>query len=290
VSFLRPRTITEADISVCNIPVDSPRVPDASNRPSPAWLRPVHKRYTPSPGTTRDNSVSPAASTSTGYAAGANPKASIPSSSFGPHGDLPYTNAPGHIGNSGGVSRPTHQTALSLGLADGTDLDAMFNTDKYFNSMSPPNGTFDLGAMDNVDYMNGTLGSFAGAAAGPGAGHGIVGLDQGGSYNDFSINIRGNGLAADFGPGSGMLGADGLGMSSGGYDQPGQDDHDQPMLGVGVGVGIGVGAGGGSGSSSSGAGLNFDFGGSNGFGGEMLAGEGMDSVSDGLKGAENQGL
>lgn len=46
----------------------------------------------------------------------------------------------------------------------------------------------------------------------------------------------------------------------------------------------------GNGGINGSSGLNFDFGGGNGFGGEMLAGEGMDSVSDGLKGGENQGL
>jgi hypothetical protein len=43
-------------------------------------------------------------------------------------------------------------------------------------------------------------------------------------------------------------------------------------------------------NGGAGVGLQFDYGGSSGFGGEMLAGEGMDTVSDGLKSGENQGL
>lgn len=221
---------------VCNIPVDSPRVPDGSNRPSPAWLRPVHKRHTPSPTTTRDNSASPAYT-----------------------GDQTQSQSQGNIPNYNGSTRPSHKSGLSLGdMGENTDLDVLFNTDKYFNAMSPLTETFDLGGMNqgqnqstDMDYLNGTLGSTSTG------GFGGMATDGGNGYNDFSINIQGNGLASEPGAGGGE---DGL------YN------------------------GGGNTSASGAAGLNFDFGGSNGFGGEMLAGEGMDSVSDGLKGGENQGL
>jgi len=48
-------------MTVCNIPVDSPRVPDGTGRPSPAWLRPVRKRSSASPTASRVNSASLAA-------------------------------------------------------------------------------------------------------------------------------------------------------------------------------------------------------------------------------------
>lgn len=58
-------TGVKADHAVCNIPVDSPRVPDGTGRPSPAWLRPVRKRASPSPSASRVSSSSPAATTHT---------------------------------------------------------------------------------------------------------------------------------------------------------------------------------------------------------------------------------
>lgn len=47
---LRSADIIDEFCRVCNIPVDSPRVPDSAGRPSPAWLRPVRKRASVSPG------------------------------------------------------------------------------------------------------------------------------------------------------------------------------------------------------------------------------------------------
>ena len=45
----RADRLVPSSSSVCRIPVDSPQVPTA-DKPSPAWLRPVRKRHSPSPG------------------------------------------------------------------------------------------------------------------------------------------------------------------------------------------------------------------------------------------------
>jgi hypothetical protein len=69
-------------------------------------------------------------------------------------------------------------------------------------------------------------------------------------------------------------------------DEAGANAFDFGLGGMGIGASGNTNANGGG----AGQGLQFDFGGTNGYGGEMLAGEGMDTVSDGLKSGENQGL
>ncbi|KAL1410219.1 hypothetical protein Q8F55_004224 [Vanrija albida] len=56
---LRSADIIDEFCRVCNIPVDSPRVPDSAGRPSPAWLRPVRKRASMSPAPGPRNSATP---------------------------------------------------------------------------------------------------------------------------------------------------------------------------------------------------------------------------------------
>jgi hypothetical protein len=97
-----PRAANE-DISltltVCNIPVDSPRVPDSAGRPSPAWLRPVRKRasLSPAPSALRSSRVAE---------------------------DLPF------IGQNQDIM--SAQPELNPG-GMATDLESLFNTSEYFD-------------------------------------------------------------------------------------------------------------------------------------------------------------
>lgn len=92
---LRSADIIDEFCRVCNIPVDSPRVPDSASRPSPAWLRPVRKRA----------SISPAPSGLRNSAAPDSPFRDIMSA----------------------------QPDLVTGQMPG-DLEAVFNTTDYFNA------------------------------------------------------------------------------------------------------------------------------------------------------------
>lgn len=84
---------------MCNIPVDSPRVPDSAGRPSPAWLRPVRKRasLSPAPSSLRSSRVAE---------------------------DLPF------IGQHQDIM--STQPELSTGNLP-TDLESLFNTSEYFD-------------------------------------------------------------------------------------------------------------------------------------------------------------
>jgi len=94
---LRSADIIDEFCRVCNIPVDSPRVPDSASRPSPAWLRPVRKRA----------SVSPA-----------------------PSSRLRNSAAPG---TPFGQDIMSAQPDLVVGQMPG-DLEAVFNTTDYFDA------------------------------------------------------------------------------------------------------------------------------------------------------------
>ncbi|BEJ16489.1 hypothetical protein CspHIS471_0510940 [Cutaneotrichosporon sp. HIS471] len=96
---LRSADIIDEFCRVCNIPVDSPRVPDSAGRPSPAWLRPVRKRASLSPAPSHLRSLRVAE-------------------------DLPF------IGQNQDMLS-THPE-LSTGVVP-TDLESLFNTSEYFD-------------------------------------------------------------------------------------------------------------------------------------------------------------
>ncbi|KAH8086933.1 fungal-specific transcription factor domain-containing protein [Filobasidium floriforme] len=50
---LRSADIIEEFCRICHIPVETPRTVTSDTRPSPAWLRPVQRRHSPSPAPTR---------------------------------------------------------------------------------------------------------------------------------------------------------------------------------------------------------------------------------------------
>lgn len=91
-------------VLVCNIPVDSPRVPDGTGRPSPAWLRPVRKRQSASLTASRIDYTSPA-------------------TILDCYPDI--------------MSAPPDQNQAVQQQV--TDFEALFNTDRYFDlsAMSP---------------------------------------------------------------------------------------------------------------------------------------------------------
>jgi hypothetical protein len=96
---LRSADIIDEFCRVCNIPVDSPRVPDSAGRPSPAWLRPVRKRasLSPAPSALRSSRVAE---------------------------DLPF------IGQNQDIM--SAQPELNPG-GMATDLESLFNTSEYFD-------------------------------------------------------------------------------------------------------------------------------------------------------------
>ncbi|ODO06347.1 nuclear protein [Cryptococcus wingfieldii CBS 7118] len=99
---LRSADIIDEFCRVCNIPVDSPRVPDSAGRPSPAWLRPVRKHIA----TTPPISDSPASS-----------------------GMMNFDPNALHSTDSG---RPSLGGLGGLG-SSAPELEALFNTAAYFN-------------------------------------------------------------------------------------------------------------------------------------------------------------
>ncbi|ORY29534.1 fungal-specific transcription factor domain-domain-containing protein [Naematelia encephala] len=209
---LRSADIIDEFCRICNIPVDSPRVPDGTGRPSPAWLRPVRRRASPSPVASRRN--------------GASPRSLFDFN----HSGQDIMSAPSELVSGTG---PAAMASAPL------DLEQLFNTSDYFDlsAMSPqPAGSTSLPGSTNLPGS--TFASFAndtnamlGESSTSGNSNGV-----GNGAFDFVTGLNGS---LDTGT-NGVLGFD--------YSQPGA-----------------------------------------GFGGEMLAGEGMDSVSSGLK-DEQQGL
>lgn len=217
---------------VCNIPVDSPRVPDGTGRPSPAWLRPVRRRASASPAPDRPS----------------------------PNAIIDFQGGSGDImSNPAAIASSTHQTMTPL--QQNNDLEALFNTSEYFDlSAMSPGPITDNSMSFNMDSS---------------ARGGRESLD---SFTAMAMQNQSQG-----GQGQGQNPAAGM-MMLGSGSGTGMNDFARGLNGNGSGGGGGYGDG-----------EKFDFGlnglGANGFGGETLAGEGMDSVSDGLKGNENgQGL
>lgn len=128
---LRSADIIDEFCRVCNIPVDSPRVPDSASRPSPAWLRPVRKRasMSPAPSGLR-NSTAP---------------------------DTPF-----------GQDIMSAQPELVAGQMPG-DLESVFNTNDYFDaamdfaSTSPHKAP---SAFSNAAPASATAGNVFGASLG----------------------------------------------------------------------------------------------------------------------------
>ena len=207
---------------VCNIPVDSPRVPDGTGRPPPAWLRPVRKRTSPSPLDTSSASQDP------------------------------FNN----------LSNDGNQPSLDSRVAD---LEALFsaNMDSYIDLSalsSPPRPTT---ADNNFD-------SFAGTS---------FGSSFGASNLDNTLQGQWAMSPPEETPNQNPW-SNGLGYFT--TNGSGNTPHDYANL-------TGMSGMTGTNGNVNGNGVN----GMNvtqGFGGELLAGEGMDSVSDGLQSGEGQGL
>ncbi|WWC87490.1 uncharacterized protein L201_002380 [Kwoniella dendrophila CBS 6074] len=260
---LRSADIIDEFCRICNIPVNSPRVPDSTSRPSPAWLRPVPKRFAThqsgsfnenSPGTMMDFPAS---------------TSSLP----GP-GQLP--------------SSMQNDTNLS------NDLDALFNTSAYFDMSAIEAGTTSSSSNTNHQHSNSN------------------------SYNDFSsahINTsnNNNGLgepSAPFDrfetitPNGNTTPTNGNIMLTGNHSHtPGpslnhhhhnsmnsfdnNNNHQNNFNNFGSGNGNHNSNNNGNTNTNQ---ISFDYGlNGMGYGGEALAGEGMDTVSDGLKGNNANG-
>lgn len=263
---------------VCNIPVDSPRVPDGTGRPSPAWLRPVRKRASASPAPDRPS----------------------------PSNIIDFTGGSGDImSNPAAIS----QVGQNLNTAPpATDLEALFNTSDYFDlsAMSPGPNTSNEGALaqfvglgEGVDTLENFTAMATGQNMGGHAGQGMNGIN---GMNGFG----GGGASGSSGAAAGgnetimeMMGFTDLGaMRAGGAGGAGGNEGNgasggtfNPNHHAGMSTLMGNAAAGGQDGQNHGE-VKFDFGFNGaGFGGEQLAGEGMDSVSDGLKGNDaGQGL
>lgn len=217
---------------VCNIPVDSPRVPDGTGRPSPAWLRPVRKRASASPA----------------------PNGPSPSSMMDFAGGDIMSNA---ILNPG-ANRSLNLNALGKERSNDLppDLEALFNTNEYF----------DLGALSPAQSSN-SLPNQLGQTQG---------VQQGQERTE-----RGRGNVSANGNGNFTLSGnmtDEFDINASGPRNTGSDFNYRDY-GNNSGGGVGT------------ADLRFDFAQpGSGLAGENLAMEGMDNVSDGLKGNEGGGL
>ncbi|WWC98933.1 hypothetical protein V866_005827 [Kwoniella sp. B9012] len=243
---LRSADIIDEFCRICNIPVNSPRVPDSTTRPSPAWLRPVPKRislsqngFGDSPGAMMDFNAS-------------------------------STSLPGGLS-----SQPDNNTSNNF----ANDLDALFNTSAYFDMSAIEAGTTTTSSTStqNQTYNN----------------------NNNGSGNDFSsshLNIGGLGEpSAPFDrfetltptPMNGNLMLSGDPSTNANQNQNQSSAYDQSQN---TGTATGSGSYDNSGNGNNNHNISFDYGlNGMGFGGEALAGEGMDSVSDGLKGSNGGG-
>ncbi|KAL0242352.1 hypothetical protein I308_105981 [Cryptococcus tetragattii IND107] len=137
---LRSADIIDEFCRVCNIPVDSPRVPNSASRPSPAWLRPVRKRVATPPPIVD----SPGSSAMMNF----DPNTLISNSVVRASGaDDNMTTSVGGIGDIGGSA---------------SDLDALFNTAAYFNvpggEVSGGMAGISTGSVQNVGNQNANVG------------------------------------------------------------------------------------------------------------------------------------
>ncbi|WVQ78679.1 hypothetical protein IAT38_000766 [Cryptococcus sp. DSM 104549] len=249
---LRSADIIDEFCRICNIPVDSPRVPDSAGRPSPAWLRPVRKRVaTPPPG---GHTESP------GGMMDFDPSSLV--------NGVPGAGAGGAGAGPGGLS-----SGLS-GLGDlggSADLDALFNTAAYFDVSGSGEGASQQQPQQQQQGQQQQQQGLHQQTGGPDF---FSALGEASAPYDRFETLTPN---ADLGNGNIMLSGNGASAVQPGSfgSMGGGEDH--PMNGMNGGMG-GVGPAGATGH------ISFDYGqNGHGFGGESLAGEGMDSVSDGLR-------
>ncbi|WVQ73797.1 hypothetical protein IAR50_003378 [Cryptococcus sp. DSM 104548] len=260
---LRSADIIDEFCRVCNIPVDSPRVPDSAGRPSPAWLRPVRKHVA----TTPPVSESPASSGMMNF----DPNAHTAATSSSGNNNSSSGTELGGLGGLGGIG------GLG-GLGDlgssAPELEALFNTAAYFNvpgSEAAQDGALGS-ALPSSSRGTGAAGDSGSDTFMPTLG----GLGEASAPFDRFETLTPN---ASLGNGNAMLsGQDdagsysyGAGNAAGDADHP-MSEQQQAQQGP---AGAGARAGGHT---------SFDYGmNGQGFGGESLATAGMDNVSDGLK-------
>ncbi|WWD16743.1 hypothetical protein CI109_101174 [Kwoniella shandongensis] len=221
---LRSADIIDEFCRICNIPVDSPRVPDGTGRPSPAWLRPVRKRVSPPSCLDVPTDASP--------------------------GTMMNFDVSAVLNGTGGTGQTPSNNDLSNLIPN--DLDALFNTSAYFDMSGVENSTGNTTSTttNNNGNGNGTQSSMPNY---------MSTLGEASAPYDRLETLTPN---AELGNGNILLG----GSSSNG--QYGSD-----------------GLGGDLNHNNNGVGphISFDYGLNGGFGGESLASEGMDNVSDGLR-------
>ncbi|WRT65459.1 uncharacterized protein IL334_002402 [Kwoniella shivajii] len=244
---LRSADIIDEFCRICNIPVNSPRVPDSTTRPSPAWLRPVPKRVSLSQGLLSDLSPGTMMDFNTSNTALPNQQG---------------TNIDNHLSN---------------------DLDSLFNTSAYFDMSAMEAGT--TSSSNNNPYGSENINN-----------------NNNPNHNDFSISLGQSSSSYDryesttpqnghimLGGGSNASGnnsSNHYDASSTSFDNSNSNNSynnsNNQMSSNSTGNGLGHGNSGGQ--------ISFDYGlNGMGFGGEALAGEGMDTVSDGLRGNNANG-
>ncbi|WVO17977.1 hypothetical protein L204_105675 [Cryptococcus depauperatus] len=248
---LRSADIIDEFCRVCNIPVDSPRVPDSAGRPSPAWLRPVRKRVSTPP-----------------------PTPDSPNSSGMMNFNPSFMSMAGQNTLTPGLSNLSATSGM-VDLGTGPELEALFNTSAYFNTSGLEN------EENGADRSNTQTSAFI--ERNPGASSTFLptlgGLGEASAPYDRFETLTPN---AELGDGSAMLN-DRNETTSGPFNFSNDTDH--PMDNTGTGMG-----GNGSPITVGGGQIRFDYGmNGSGFGGESLATEGMDNVSDGLKKGAREG-
>lgn len=248
--------ITNAN-PVCNIPVDSPKVPDETGRPSPAWLRPVRRRASRSPSNSH-SSASPAANLAAYNSSTADNDADIMSA----QPDL--LNGSGD-GNGGQGMIPA-------------DLEALFNTSDYMDlsALAGSPNPIDQGQGQNQQGQTQGFGSTSQQMTPRASMSGGRSM----SYTT-TMSMSPTTTTATFGHNvtlGSLMDTPGGGMGSFSDPSDNVSNHNSNSMDNNI-------------NSNSHNDFSFDYGMMNGFGGEMLATEGMDTVSDGMRGRDgNQGL
>ncbi|KAK8861354.1 hypothetical protein IAR55_002173 [Kwoniella newhampshirensis] len=225
---LRSADIIDEFCRICNIPVDSPRVPDGTGRPSPAWLRPVRKRVSPLACAGQSSDESPGTMMNFDVSAVLNGAA------------------------INGLAAPTNDLS---GLIPN-DLDALFNTSAYFDGSGMESGTGHTTSSTTAPTMTTSSANHVSHASHTNGQGYLSTLGEASAPYDRLETLTPN---AELGNGNVML--NGSGSSNGGHYGTTTDGGD---LGHAPHI-------------------SFDYGLNGGFGGESLASEGMDNVSDGLR-------
>jgi hypothetical protein len=195
---LRSADIIDEFCRVCDIPVDSPGVPDSASRPSPAWLRPVRKRASVSPAPSSRLRNSTAAEAFGQDIMSAQPSI-IPSMS----GDLEAMfNATDYLDTSAMdiSSSPNTTTAVPTAIpaptataaaAAGAGMPAVSNI--FGTSLGEPSAPYDrLETLSPNEHLNTALAQYATAATATNGSSGMEGI------------MFTNGLSNDMLPSSGV--------------------------------------------------------------------------------------